>query len=303
MASGAQRKYDNHYELNFEVLQPPPKVGASAAPDQKPSVESPSQNIGIQSIPPRQTAPAAGETPKTQNKPEIKIASTDEFASEEIRSKIQPAAPEEIPPREADAFVGKEQPSAAEPVSAPRTPVTPREKFTAQEPVKQSTTPGSNPANQPQEKPMATSSPFTSTSNYARNVERQSKEQKSMNTILSGVGLFLLILVVLFGATAGFGGYVLWKEIQNQQVTVGRLDEKYAAAVSGLDGKLAGAGQEISALQQAAIAQRDEIVSLKTQLSAITSQLRNTQREAEVYKGRVQELERSIRNRTATTPR
>ncbi len=312
MASDAQRKYDDHYELNFEVLQPPPKI---VSPDSE-------QGSFSQSISPAPEQKTVVPHPfDKQSAPKIQITQSDEFASEEIRTKLNPH--QAIPPRQKseqreidEKIAAPVSPTPVTPVSHDSAVVSPQKSAPENKPAakipeesKQSTPHSTQiPTSQPRTpSSMATSSSYTPpSSNYTRNVERQSKEQKSMNTILSGVGLFLLVLVLIFAVSAGFGGYVLWKEIQNQQVTVGRLDAKYAAAISGLDENIVRTNEEIANLQLTLKTQRDEIVTLRTQQTALLTQLRNSQRDIESSKARVQELERAmgIRNRAAaTTPR
>ncbi|MDZ4744254.1 MAG: hypothetical protein SGI98_12660 [Verrucomicrobiota bacterium] len=330
MAMGIQRKYDDHYELNFEVLQPPPKIISQDVIETTSSTEGmpvPSQKKEM-----THTAPSpdpAVQSPRVEDKaivqqdnpaeaqpatPIIQITSTDEFASDAIKTKLH--IHQNIPPLRVDAEILEEEQidirPATEPegiipqetpllkAETPRLPVEKEIKSTQAKKISEEPAPDESKTHTTPEKTMAT--PYTSpaSSNYTRNVDRQAKEQKSLNTILSGVGLFLLVIVLIFGATAGFGGYVLWKEIQSQQVTVNRLDEKYAAAISGLDEHLVKTQEELSGVQLVIKTQRDELLTLKTQLAATSTQLRATQKESESYKERVAELERAmgIKNRT-----
>ena len=59
--------------------------------------------------------------------------------------------------------------------------------------------------------------------NVKRSIDRQRKEQRAVTSILSGVGLGLLLIIVSCATLSAFGGYVLWKQIQQQSVTVAQM--------------------------------------------------------------------------------
>jgi len=83
-------------------------------------------------------------------------------------------------------------------------------------------------------KPMPTLSPSPTISDFRRNTDRQRREQKSVSTLLSGVAYALIGGILLVGLLAGFGGYILWKQIQNQAVTVAQVDAKVDQQVAAL---------------------------------------------------------------------
>lgn len=281
MSSGAQKKLDDNYELNFEVLDPPPK-----------SIQD-----------------DVGTLKKMNNEPEIQITSTDEFASAEIKNKLQPGG--EI--QSSEPPVGLQEnntppltdsiESAEESPTLIESQTSGSKKIKTTSPLTSVKTDSPRNPNPPPSKTMPSSYSSPTSSSYTRNVERQSREQKSMNNLLSGVGLFLLVLVLIVGASAGFGGYVIWKQIQDQAVTVNQLDVKYAAAVSALNQNLTLSNEQIAAHQSALSALREETASLKSQLAASSSLLRSTQRDLDNQKTRVQQLERTLDARTRSVTR
>lgn len=83
----------------------------------------------------------------------------------------------------------------------------------------------------PKEKePMATST-MNGTSraprriDASRSVQRQVKEQNTFNTLLSGAALTLISGILVVAGLAGLGGYVLYKQMQDQSATVAILEQ------------------------------------------------------------------------------
>ncbi len=76
----------------------------------------------------------------------------------------------------------------------------------------------------PMETPM--SSQIPSMSDFRRNAERQSKEQKATGNILSGIAYALLAVILIVASLSAFGGYVMWRQIQSQATTVAQLSDK-----------------------------------------------------------------------------
>jgi len=74
------------------------------------------------------------------------------------------------------------------------------------------------------ETPM--SSQIPSMSDFRRNAERQSKEQKVTGNILSGIAYALLAVILIVASLSAFGGYVMWRQIQSQATTVAQLSDK-----------------------------------------------------------------------------
>jgi len=82
-----------------------------------------------------------------------------------------------------------------------------------------------------------------------------------VTSILSGVGLGLLLIIVGCATLSAFGGYVLWKQIQQQSVTVAQMEQKFnkdladlqardAELASGLDSAGAQLAKQLSSLEQ-----------------------------------------------------
>jgi hypothetical protein len=56
-------------------------------------------------------------------------------------------------------------------------------------------------------------------------IERQIKEQKTVSNVLNGMALALICGVLLVAALAATGGYVLWKQLQDQSVSLALLEQ------------------------------------------------------------------------------
>ena len=119
--------------------------------------------------------------------------------------------------------------------------------------------------------------------NVKRSIDRQRKEQRAVTSILSGVGLGLLLIIVGCATLSAFGGYVLWKQIQQQSVTVAQMEQKInkdladlqardAELASGLESAGAQLAKQMSSLEQikSQVNRHDKDVStLKQRLSMI----------------------------------
>jgi hypothetical protein len=73
---------------------------------------------------------------------------------------------------------------------------------------------------------------------YRTNLERQSREQKSIGNLLAIVVYVLIGFFVIGSSLAGYGIYALSKQIKQQSLTIGDLDRKYASENQKLDGRL-----------------------------------------------------------------
>ncbi len=114
-------------------------------------------------------------------------------------------------------------------------------------------------------------SPF---SQFQQNVHRQTREQRAVSSILSGVAITLLSIIVGVALLAGFGGWVLWRQIQNQSVTVAQIDARFTeeAHLLGQQIKdLAATQDQLNALTQA---QKQQITWLQNQLEQTRNQSR-----------------------------
>jgi hypothetical protein len=102
------------------------------------------------------------------------------------------------------------------------------------------TTPSASPApstSTPSAAP-ARSTPSTvraaSVVDYRTNVERQSREQKSVGDLLSIIVYTLIGLFVIGASLSGYGTYVIFKQLRQQSVTVSDLDARLSAQNSAL---------------------------------------------------------------------
>jgi len=119
--------------------------------------------------------------------------------------------------------------------------------------------------------------------NVKRSIDRQRKEQRAVTSILSGVGLGLLLIIVSCATLSAFGGYVLWKQIQQQSVTVAQMEQKInkdladlqardAELASGLESAGAQLAKQLSSLEQmkSQVSRHDkDVYTLKQRLSMI----------------------------------
>jgi hypothetical protein len=149
----------------------------------------------------------------------------------------------------------------------------------------------------------ATSSPRPATTvDYRANVERQSREQKSVGNILAYVVYALIGFFVVGAALAGYGTYVLSKQIHDQSVTVSDVDQRYALATKDLHAKLATTQDTLSQAQAQIARQQDLIVKQQEELNrliAATNENANALRlekqartqEAAILRARLRDLE------------
>ncbi|MBV9463818.1 MAG: hypothetical protein JO317_06275 [Verrucomicrobiae bacterium] len=142
---------------------------------------------------------------------------------------------------------------------------------------------------------MPAIAPAPSIQDFRRNADRQRREQRATVTLLSTAGYVVLGLVLLFAGLASFGGYVLYRQIQNQSVTVAQIDAKYADKVSGLEQDLQQAKKTIGELTALNKQQQDRIAKLVAANEAAAGELRgerdNRVKELEKITKRLQKLE------------
>ena len=121
-------------------------------------------------------------------------------------------------------------------------------------------------------------------------MERQSKEQKSVGNILAYIVYALIALFVLGASLAGYGGYVLSKQIQQQSVTVGDLDQHYAEVTKDLNAKLASTQDTLTQAQAQIARQQDLIVHQQEDISRLIAATNDNSTAIKTEKqGRVQE--------------
>ncbi len=142
----------------------------------------------------------------------------------------------------------------------------------------------------PMETPM--SSQIPSMSDFRRNAERQSKEQQATGSILSGIAYALLAVIIIVASLSAFGGYVMWRQIQNQATTVAQLSDKLNNEVAAL--------REEAALTKKnsdeAFRRQQEVVnklnlSLEQQRSTFLAEQKKKDREIQSLQGRLNRVE------------
>ena len=106
---------------------------------------------------------------------------------------------------------------------------------------------------------------------YRTNVERQSREQKSVGGILSILVYTLIGLFVLGASLAGYGAYVMTKQLDQQSVTMSDFDKRYSADYKDINARLATtldtltqAQAQIGRQQELIVKQQDTINKLLT---------------------------------------
>jgi hypothetical protein len=121
--------------------------------------------------------------------------------------------------------------------------------------------------------------------NARKNLERQAKEQKFFSTVLNSAATFMLIAIISIGALAGIGGYILWKQIQQQSVTVSMMDANLRKEIAKLRDEEQKAEAKLSRQQEITMVQT---TALRTQVDAQNVAIKelNSQIEVERNRGR-----------------
>jgi hypothetical protein len=114
-------------------------------------------------------------------------------------------------------------------------------------------------------------SPSRSTApiDYRTNVERQSREQKSVGSLLSYFVYGLIAIFVLGAILAGYGANVIFERINSQSATVSELDAHYASATKDLNTKLASTQDTLSQAQAQITRQQDLIVKQQDEINKL----------------------------------
>jgi uncharacterized protein HemX len=120
--------------------------------------------------------------------------------------------------------------------------------------------------------------------NVKRSIDRQRKEQRAGSSILSGVGLALLLIILGCASLAGCGGFVLWKQIQRQSVTVDQMEQRINKDIASLQGR----NEELSSALESTGAQLAKHQSL---LEQAKSQLSRQEKDLETVRRRLSILE------------
>jgi hypothetical protein len=97
-------------------------------------------------------------------------------------------------------------------------------------------------------------------SDFRANIDRQSREQKSVGNVLSYVVYAIGALLILGAGLAIYGGYVLSQQIHQQSVTMSDLDARYAAENKSLTDTLGVTNDSLSQAQ-AQIHRQEEMIA------------------------------------------
>jgi hypothetical protein len=133
-------------------------------------------------------------------------------------------------------------------------------------------------------------------SQFQQNVQRQSREQKAVGSLLSGVAAVLIGSIILVGVLALFGGWALHKQIKQQSTTVGQLDKRISGDIQTLTLNLQEANVQIQTLLTQTQAQKQQIGWLQGQIEDARNQQKKTagaqQAKLQNLENRLKELER-----------
>ncbi len=142
----------------------------------------------------------------------------------------------------------------------------------------------------PMETPM--SSQIPSMSDFRRNAERQSKEQKATGNILSGIAYALLAVILMVASLSAFGGYVMWRQIQSQATTVAQLSDKLNNEVAVLreESAIAKKNADDNFRRQQEILNKTT-ASLEQQRASFFAEQKRKDREIQALQGRLNRIE------------
>jgi hypothetical protein len=82
----------------------------------------------------------------------------------------------------------------------------------------------SGPIPQPRKK-SAMNQPNPTPITARRSIERQEREQRAIGTLLQGAGLALISSILVVAGLAALGGYVLYKQLQDQSASLALLEQ------------------------------------------------------------------------------
>jgi len=104
---------------------------------------------------------------------------------------------------------------------------------------------------------------------YRANVERQSREQKSVGSLLSYVVYGLIAFFVISAGLAIYGADVIFKQLHDQSTTVSQLDDRYTKLTNDLSTKLSATQDQLTAAQSQITRQQDVILHQQEQLNQL----------------------------------
>ena len=167
--------------------------------------------------------------------------------------------------------------------------------------------------------PTAATRPSGGGFDYRANVERQSREQKSVGSIISYVVYGLIAVFVIGAGLATYGTVVIFDRLHDHATSISSLDDKYAQKDAELT-KAIVTTQETLAQAKATIAQQQDLLNKQEEeisqlhaaintassasADAIHAEARARANEAAALKARIRDLEykTSIQNGTSARP-
>jgi hypothetical protein len=131
----------------------------------------------------------------------------------------------------------------------------------------------------------ASSSRPSGVSDFRNNIDRQSREQKSIGGILNIIVYGLIGLFVVAALLAAYGANDVYKQLHQQSVTVSDLDSRYTATFQDLNSQIKAQDQatrqlqaqlqgQLNQSQELLVRQQEELTKLQTALDAETEALR-----------------------------
>ncbi len=138
----------------------------------------------------------------------------------------------------------------------------------------------------------AASAPRTAATNfdYRANVDRQSREQKSVGSLLAYFVYGLIAVFVVGGGLAIYGSVVIFDKLHDQSTSISSLDDKYTGKVAALNKELATTQDKLAAAQAQIARQQDLINKEQEQLNQLLVQINdNTNALNKEHQARLQE--------------
>jgi uncharacterized coiled-coil protein SlyX len=142
----------------------------------------------------------------------------------------------------------------------------------------------------------------TANIDYRANVDRQSREQKSVGNILAYFVYGLITVFVLAGGLAIYGSVIIFDKLHDQSATLSDLDARYALKVNALNTQIA-ATQDTLAQAQAQIARQQDLINRQQEdlnrliaamidnANAIKAEKQSRAQETATLRARVRDLE------------
>lgn len=132
--------------------------------------------------------------------------------------------------------------------------------------------------------------------NARENIKRQKREQKAMNVVLGSAATSLFLFILVIGGLAGLGGYVLWKQIQQQSATISLMEVALRQEIIALRDDLEKADKQINKnvfrLQSTVDGQQDALKNIQNSVDAQENQ--NSRQNAVIrrFESRIKDLEK-----------